>query len=89
MQRGGWGFLSSQQVAGSLPPICVSLSPTDEVRGLDGVEAKLSPKFLNGQPRKYLFPGQNLELPATHETSKWCELFVNCLITTYKSHSLK
>lgn len=58
MQRGGWGFLSSQQVAGSLPPICVSLSPTDEVRGLDGVEAKLSPKFLNGQPRKYLSQGR-------------------------------
>lgn len=39
----GAGLPCPQQVAGSLPPICVSSSPTDEVQGLDGVGGHVVP----------------------------------------------
>lgn len=60
MQLGGWGFLASQQVAGSLLPICASLSPTDEVQGLDGVGGQVIPKIPQWAAKKVPFPRAEL-----------------------------
>lgn len=70
----GWAWSST---AGShfSPALLHFLESTDEVQVLECGRDQLFPKLFHRKPTKYPFPGQNSELPTTHETSKWCELF--------------
>lgn len=71
-----------------LLPFCISQSRRDEGQYLEGTGGQMIPDISQREAKKGPFPGQNLALPATQETSAWCQLLCK-LSSQHTNHTVK